>query len=70
MREYTRLVKEGRATLQARQAMLAAHRERVKRTIADWNDALHLLERKLDFYGDLIRSGPGRRKGPGARGRR
>ena len=29
--------------------------ERVKRTIAGWNEALALLERKLDFYDDLIR---------------
>jgi len=55
MREYTKLVKQGRATLRERQAMLAAHRERVKRTIAGWNEALALLEKKLDLYDDLIR---------------
>jgi DNA-binding transcriptional MerR regulator len=55
MREYTKLVKQGRATLKERQAMLAAHREQVKRTIAEWNDALRLLDRKIDFYEDLIR---------------
>jgi DNA-binding transcriptional MerR regulator len=69
MREYTKLVKQGRATLKERQDMLAAHRERVKRTIAEWNEALALLDRKIDFYDDLIRSGPGQGKGSGVRGR-
>ncbi len=72
MREYTKLVKQGRATLRERQEMLAAHRERVKRTIADWNEALALLDRKIDFYDDLIRgrSGtvPDLRKGRSTRG--
>ena len=75
LREYTRLVKQGRATVQERQAMLAAHRERVKRTIAGWNEALALLERKLDFYDDLIRRSKGKsvpdpefRKGRSTRG--
>lgn len=69
LREYTRLVRQGRDTVHARQAMLASHRERVKRTIAGWNEALAVLERKLDFYDDLIRSGPGRGKGRGGSGR-
>lgn len=64
LREYTRLVKQGRATAPARQAMLAAHRERVKRTIEGWNEALALLERKLDFYDDLIRKGRSTRAAP------
>jgi DNA-binding transcriptional MerR regulator len=55
MREYAKLVRQGRATLKERQEMLAAHRERVKRTIAEWNEALALLDRKIDFYDDLIR---------------
>jgi DNA-binding transcriptional MerR regulator len=64
MREYTRLVKQGRATLRERQAMLAAHRERVKETIAGWNEALALLERKLDIYDDLIKRGRSTRGAP------
>jgi DNA-binding transcriptional MerR regulator len=64
MREYTKLVKQGRATLGERQKMLAAHRERVKKTIAGWNEALALLERKLDFYDDLIRRGRSTRGAP------
>jgi hypothetical protein len=69
MREYTRLVKQGRTTISERQAMLAVHRERMKKAIDEWNEALRLLDRKIDFYDDLIKSGPGRGKGPGARGR-
>ncbi|HWA36803.1 MAG TPA: MerR family transcriptional regulator [Burkholderiales bacterium] len=64
MREYTKLVRQGRSTLHERQAMLARHRERVKRTIVDWNEALALLERKLDFYDDLIRRGRSTRGAP------
>src|SRR5688572_33400583 len=33
MRRYTSLVRQGKSTLAARQAMLQAHRERVQRTI-------------------------------------
>jgi DNA-binding transcriptional MerR regulator len=61
MREYTKLVKQGRATLKERQTMLAAHRERVKRTISEWHEALALLDRKIGFYDDL-------RKGRSTRG--
>jgi len=57
MRQYTALAKQGRATLAERRALLAAHRERVRRAIAEWNDALELLDRKLDYYGEWIATG-------------
>jgi DNA-binding transcriptional MerR regulator len=57
MREYTALVQQGKATLKQRQAMLKAHRERVQRTIAEWTEALTLLDDKIDFYGTWISSG-------------
>ena len=57
MRRYTDLVRQGRTTLKARQEMLQAHRERVQRTIAEWEEALALLDGKIDFYGQWMSSG-------------
>jgi DNA-binding transcriptional MerR regulator len=57
MRNYTRLVKQGKATLQERQALLQAHRERVRARIVDWTEALSLLDNKIDFYGQWLHSG-------------
>ena len=50
MRRYTALVKSGKTTLGERQAMLQAHREHVKATIAAWQAAVTLLDGKIDFY--------------------
>lgn len=57
MREYTALALQGKATLRQRRDLLAAHRVRVAETIADWNQALSLVERKIDFYDDWMQSG-------------
>jgi DNA-binding transcriptional MerR regulator len=57
MREYTALVQQGKSTLRQRQAMLRAHRERVEKTIAEWTDALALLDDKIDFYSTWLSSG-------------
>ena len=57
MREYTALVKQGKVTLKQRQAMLQAHRERVRKTIEEWTEALSLLDGKIDFYGEWISTG-------------
>ncbi len=57
MREYARLVQQGRATLQQRQDMLARHRQRVLDTIAEWKLALKLIDSKIDFYGEWISTG-------------
>ena len=57
MRQYTALVKQGRSTLKERQDMLRAHRERVERTIAEWTEALALLDGKIDFYGQWLHTG-------------
>ena len=57
MRRYTALVRQGKGTLAAREAMLRAHRERVLRTIADWQQALALLDSKIHFYGQWKRTG-------------
>jgi DNA-binding transcriptional MerR regulator len=57
MRRYTALVVQGRATLAARREMLLAHRTQVEQRIVEWQQALKLLDAKLDFYGDWIASG-------------
>ncbi len=57
MRRYTSLVRQGKSTLAARQAMLQEHRERVQRTIGEWQQALVLLDSKIDFYGQWQRTG-------------
>jgi len=57
MREYTALVMQGKNTLKARQAMLAAHRTRVLQKIAELQEALLLIDGKIDFYGEWVASG-------------
>jgi DNA-binding transcriptional MerR regulator len=57
MREYTALVKQGSGTLTQRQALLSAHREQVKGMIAEWQLALRLLDKKIDFYDEWVSSG-------------
>jgi DNA-binding transcriptional MerR regulator len=57
MRAYTALVKQGRSTLKQRQDMLYAHRTRVLATIAEWTQALKLIDGKIDFYGEWLTTG-------------
>lgn len=57
MREYTQLVRQGRRTLKQRQALLAAHRARVEETIAQWTQALQLIDGKIEFYSEWLASG-------------
>lgn len=57
MRQYTRLVQRGRETLAQRRDLLAAHRTKVERTIAEWTEALEIVDSKVDFYGEWIASG-------------
>jgi len=57
MRDYTALVMQGKSTLKARQAMLAAHRVRVMQKIVEWNEALALIDSKIDFYGEWVSTG-------------
>ena len=57
MRRYTALVRQGKATLAARHAVLQAHRGRVQRTIVEWQQAPALLDSKIDFYGQWQRTG-------------
>ena len=57
MRAYTALVRQGSATLRQRQELLAAHRARVRQTIAEWTLALKLIDSKIDFYGEWLATG-------------
>ena len=57
MRTYTQLVQQGRTTLAERQALLSAHRSRVTQTIAEWTQALQIVDSKIDYYGEWIASG-------------
>jgi DNA-binding transcriptional MerR regulator len=57
MREYTALVKQGKTTLAERQALLREHRQRVRRRIEEWTEALALLDGKIDFYGQWLNTG-------------
>jgi DNA-binding transcriptional MerR regulator len=57
MRRYTALVKRGRTTLAERRAMLSSHRARVAETIAEWAQALSLIDSKIDFYGEWLVTG-------------
>ena len=50
MRDYTALALQGKATLRQRRDLLEAHRARVHQTISDWQQALSLVDRKIDFY--------------------
>jgi DNA-binding transcriptional MerR regulator len=57
MRRYAALVRQGRATLAERRALLQAHREEVLARIADWQQALELLDDKIGFYGNWLKEG-------------
>src|SRR5262245_40755819 len=57
LRRYTALVRQGKTTIGDRPAMLATHRARVLRTMAEWQTALALLDSKIRFYDDWQRTG-------------
>jgi DNA-binding transcriptional MerR regulator len=66
MREFTALVKHGRGSLKQQQTLLFAHRARVRETIDGWAEALRLLDRKIDFYGEWLTTGQRPRARPEA----
>jgi len=57
IREYAALVKQGSRSLQRRRTFLAAHRMRVETRIAEWQEALELIDHKIGFYGQWIATG-------------
>lgn len=60
MQAYARQVRQGKATLGARQALLRDHRQRVQARLQELQQALDLIDRKVALYGRWIRKhGPG-----------
>lgn len=57
LRDYVSLTKKGKAALPEQRALLEAHGVRVRETIADWTEALALIEAKVDFYGEWMKKG-------------
>ncbi|HYW40880.1 MAG TPA: MerR family transcriptional regulator [Terriglobales bacterium] len=57
IREYAELVKRGSSSLRQRREILAAHRTRVEARIAEWAQALELIDHKIDFYGQWLATG-------------
>jgi len=57
MRQYTDLVRQGRASLRQRKDLLLAHRARAQATIAEWLQALELIDGKIAFYDEWIGTG-------------
>ncbi|MFO1326269.1 MAG: MerR family transcriptional regulator [Rubrivivax sp.] len=57
MRRYASLVRQGQATLAERRALLQAHRADVLARIDEWQQALTLLDDKIDFYGQWLQRG-------------
>src|SRR6476620_6907546 len=57
MRQYTALVRQGSKSLRQRQQLLSQHRARVEQTIAEWTQALKLIDSKIDFYGEWLTTG-------------
>jgi DNA-binding transcriptional MerR regulator len=60
MQVYARQVREGKATLAARQALLREHRQRVRQQVDGLKAALTLIDRKVALYEKWIaKHGPG-----------
>jgi DNA-binding transcriptional MerR regulator len=57
MREYTKLVKLGKTTLEERRALIPSHRDRVRATIAELTRAIEILDGKIDFYSEWRATG-------------
>jgi DNA-binding transcriptional MerR regulator len=57
MAEYAALVARGKGSLPSQRALLARHREQVRGALDEWRRALALLDRKLAFYDDWLRTG-------------
>lgn len=54
MQAYARQVREGKATLGARQALLREHRARVELQVSELQEALALIDRKVALYDKWI----------------
>lgn len=57
LREYTKLAQQGGTTLEATRDMLIRHRSHVEQKIEEWQNALALINEKIQFYSDWIEDG-------------
>ncbi|RYF37806.1 MAG: MerR family transcriptional regulator [Comamonadaceae bacterium] len=57
LREYTRLAQQGGATLLPTLAVLTAHKALVEERLAQWQEALAIVEGKIAFYRGWIDTG-------------
>lgn len=58
MRAYVALVRQrGRGNLKKRRDLLSAHRAEVEKRIEELNEALELIDRKIDFYSEWLATG-------------
>lgn len=57
LREYTTLARKGPQTLKEQRALFTTHGQRVRETIAEWTEALALIDAKVDFYGEWMAKG-------------
>jgi DNA-binding transcriptional MerR regulator len=55
--DYVALVQEGSGTLGERKRLLSAHRTQVEGSIAELRCAVELIDAKVDFYDEWIRTG-------------
>ncbi|MFF4216437.1 MerR family transcriptional regulator [Streptomyces nondiastaticus] len=55
MVRYARLVREGEHTMAEREELLTAHREDVRKRIAELRSTLEVLDYKIDIYADARR---------------
>jgi DNA-binding transcriptional MerR regulator len=57
LRAYTALAQRGAPTVVQTRELLLQHREEVQRRIAEWRQALKLIEEKIAFYDEWIEEG-------------
>lgn len=57
IREYAKLIRTGADSIGAQQALLVAHRQHVREMMVEWRAALELLEDKIGFYDEWLRTG-------------
>lgn len=50
LREYTKLAQQGGATVEPTLAVLVKHQQTVAEKIAEWQEAMVLINKKIDFY--------------------
>jgi DNA-binding transcriptional MerR regulator len=57
LRRYTSLAQRGAPTVPQTLEVLLAHRERVKEAIAQWENALGVIDAKIDYYRQWLEAG-------------